>query len=417
MTRALILVVAAMLASACFVAPVEDGGRSPIPDGGRDGGEGHDASVVIDASVVLDAGVIDAGDVDAGGVDAGQVDAGSSDAGVSCWPRPTLRQLPAALIPPYMTVSPTRSQPVVRLFFERDGTVLTPFSNSDDGGLLFADDCLVNTAITIGAPAVVPAPWGFDILQQEPSRGSTYLRAIPRSGLAAPPVPHCRQLPGFEGLSAGWGVVDDAGTTWFNSGRGPIRSGGVLRLNSGRNLAAYTPMAGSAYTHGVWPIGESEFAAIAYMTDGGRSFVRGLVDGGTNALATIEAPTLGCHFIGGPDRAWCVDSSESLIEVVADGGIRSLFDGGVWLSLGAAMLRRERPIIIFERATTTPGMEYQLLVYGDQWPSPQLIVSSSSRFAAGIGERPDGGIVIGYWPPPYDYGRTPPFIYGEYCPP
>ncbi|MDP3500245.1 MAG: hypothetical protein Q8S33_07935, partial [Myxococcales bacterium] len=61
MARALILVVAAMLASACFVAPVEDGGRPAIPDGGRDGGgEGQDASVV------LDAGVIDAGDVDAG---------------------------------------------------------------------------------------------------------------------------------------------------------------------------------------------------------------------------------------------------------------------------------------------------------------------------------------------------------------
>ncbi|MDP3498787.1 MAG: hypothetical protein Q8S33_00585, partial [Myxococcales bacterium] len=374
---------------------------------------------IIDAGVI-DAGVIDAGNVDAsdaGSGDAGDVDAGSGDAGASCWPRSTLHQLPAALLPPYMTVSPTQSQPVVRLFFERDGTVLTPFSNSEDGGLLFGDDCPVNTAITIGAPAVVPAPWGFDILQQEPSGGTTYLRAIPRSGLAAPPLSHCRVLPGLEGVRAGTGVVDDGGTTWFNSGRGPIRSAGVLRLNSARNLAAYTATAGSAFTQGIWPISESEFAAVAFMTDGGRSLLRGLVDGGTNALARIEAATSGCHFIGSPDRVWCVDTSESLIEVVADGGIRSLFDGGVWLSLGAAMLRRERPIIVFERATTTPGMEYQLLVYGEQWASPQLIVSSSSRFAAGIGERPDGGIVIGYWPPPYAYGQTPPFIYGEYCPP
>lgn len=306
--------------------------------------------------------------------------------------------------------------PIVPLLVDSVGTIITPFSNTPDGGVFWGAGCGYTP---YDNPVFVPTPWGADLFELEgwPALSNIFARAVVSAPVGPVPMP-CRTVvqlfdAGVQGSANLVYPIRSVTGDWLLTWAPPRGRSSVIIWNpataTGTRVELDTPQKLMA----VWPTSNDEFAAI--LTDlTVVSHARVFRDGGVESRGVLlSGGAVRCVFASGPEHFWCIDSTNSLVELV-DGGTRQVIDGGM-ASLWA-VVRRPRPLLVYLRQA--PDLEVGL--YGVGWAAPQVLAQGPIWLlgVVGVGERPDGGLVVGRYPGPFGVAtQTPPFVYGDYCPP
>ncbi|MDP1920673.1 MAG: hypothetical protein Q8L14_30800 [Myxococcales bacterium] len=248
-----------------------------------------------------------------------------------------------------------------------------------------------------------------------------YFQQVLRDGGSAFPIQPCNALTQMRvdaGSGTPVGTVEgplstrDALTFWGSwrendlsirwGLRLPPDFGQVFWWDSVTRDAGFSPFV-PAVTHVIATPGNAAHALT--VTDAGAFASLVTSDGGISLIQTWTGAFADCRFRVPPDRLWCTSSDRhTLLAIEADGGARTVHDGGVDRLYLVRTVGETTLVLFFANGSpflldsfNQPDGGSRIFATGAEWTGAVLMIASPSARQFALGELGGGRVRVGEW--------------------